>query len=102
MTEDYKQAERELQEILGKPFNSLVFSLYNSALISMGRISNPVTNKADIDLDQAQVTIEMVAMLKEKTVGNLDELEQKFIESQLAELRFAFTASVKEEQDQKK
>lgn len=86
----------ELKKILQEPFYSLIFSLYNSAAMSLGKIPNPITNKTESDLDQAHVTIEMLGMLKEKTTGNLSDQEQQFLSAHLSELRLSFAEAVKQ------
>jgi len=97
MEEHGKINQDELQQILQDPFYSLVFSLYNSALMSLGKLPNPMTKSSDVDIDQAQVTIEMLGMLKDKTQGNLNEKEQIFLNSQLSELRFMYVEMVKQQ-----
>ena len=42
------------------------------------------------DLDMAKHTIDTIAMLKERTKGNLDEEEAKFIEAILTDLRWRY------------
>jgi hypothetical protein len=96
MAEDQgMKLDPRLQEFLSQPFNSLLFSLVNTTLLSMGMIANPMTGKNDQDLDQAQVTIDMIAALQEKTRGNLTAEEQHFLDSQLTELRMLFVEAVK-------
>ena len=49
------------------------------------------------NLDAARHTIDMMAMLKEKTKGNLSTEEQRFLENSLTELRFRYVEAAKEE-----
>ncbi|MFH1714759.1 MAG: DUF1844 domain-containing protein [Elusimicrobiota bacterium] len=58
---------------------NLVFSLGQAALMQMGKISNPVTGKTERNLNQAKVSIDMLEMLREKTIGNLSIEEGKFL-----------------------
>ena len=71
-------------------FNSLVFSLSSSALLHLGEIADPTTGQKKKDLDLAKHTIDTLAMLKEKTKGNLNEEEKRFLESILADLRWRY------------
>ncbi|MBN2382531.1 DUF1844 domain-containing protein [bacterium] len=96
MDKEREITEEELRQILKEPFYSLIFSLFNSAMISLGKLPNPMTDKVEVDLDQAQVTIEMLSMLKDKTNGNLNDQEQLFLDTQLSELRFVFAEKVKQ------
>jgi hypothetical protein len=71
-------------------FNSLIFSLSSSALLHLGEIADPATGTKKKDLALAKHTIDTLAMLKEKTKGNLDEEEERFLESILADLRWRY------------
>ena len=68
-------------------FASFILSLSSSALMSLGVIENPVTGKKEKDPVVAKQTIDLIAMLKEKTAGNLDEGESKLVDDVLGELR---------------
>jgi hypothetical protein len=71
-------------------FNSLIFSLSSSALLHLGEIADPGTGEKKKDLGLAKHTIDTIAMLKEKTKGNLNEEEKRFLESILADLRWRY------------
>jgi len=71
-------------------FNSLIFSLSSSALLHIGEIADPHTGEKRKDLALAKHTIDIIAMLKEKAKGNLDEEEEKFLENILTDLRWRY------------
>jgi hypothetical protein len=71
-------------------FNSLIFSLSSSALLHLGEIADPQTGGKKKDIPLAKHSIDIIAMLKDKTKGNLTEEEQKFVESILADLRWRY------------
>jgi hypothetical protein len=71
-------------------FNTLIFSLSSSALLHLGEIQDPYTGQSKTDLPVAKHTIDLIAMLKAKTKGNLTDEESKFIESVLADLRWRY------------
>ncbi|MBN2123219.1 MAG: DUF1844 domain-containing protein [Deltaproteobacteria bacterium] len=71
-------------------FNSLIFSLSSSALLHLGEIADPHTGEKRQDVELAKHTIDTIAMLKEKTKGNLTDEEKKFIESMLTDLRWRY------------
>jgi hypothetical protein len=71
-------------------FNSLIFSLSSSALLHLGEIADPHTGEKKRDIPLAKHSIDIIAMLKDKTKGNLTEEEQKFVESILADLRWRY------------
>ena len=71
-------------------FNSLIFSLSSSALINLGEIADPHTGQKQKDLPLAKHTIDTIAMLKDKTKGNLNAEEQRFLDTILADLRWRY------------
>ncbi|MCP4671070.1 MAG: DUF1844 domain-containing protein [Desulfobacula sp.] len=71
-------------------FSSFILSLYSSGLVQLGKVEDPSTGKKAANLDLAKHTINMIAMLEEKTRGNLDKDENNLLKSLLGELRIAF------------
>jgi hypothetical protein len=76
-------------------FTSLIFSLSSSALINLGEVPDPNTGKKTKDLQIAKHTIDIIAMLKEKTEGNLTDEEKKFLEAVLTDIRWRFVNASK-------
>lgn len=74
-------------------FANLVMMFAGSALQQMGKLVNPLTNKAEVDMEGAQLSIDMLGMIEEKTKGNLDADEQRFLADTLASLRMNFVAT---------
>ena len=71
-------------------FNSLIFSLSSSALLHLGEIADPQSGEKKKDVALAKHTIDTLAMLKEKTQGNLTGEEEKFLDSILTDLRWRY------------
>lgn len=71
-------------------FLGLIQSFVTSAWIQLGKQKNPITDKIEVNLDEAQFTIDMLEMIKEKTEGNLNEKEAQIISSSLSELKMNF------------
>ena len=69
----------------------LVLSLQMAAMQNMGKIMSPVTGKVERNLEQARISIDMLSMFSEKTKGNLNEEENRFLSNILHELRLNFT-----------
>jgi Domain of unknown function (DUF1844) len=69
---------------------SLIFSLSSTALFHLGELPDPQTNEKKKDIPLAKHAIDTIAMLKEKTAGNLTGDEEKFIENVLADLRLRY------------
>ena len=72
-------------------FSTHVLSLASSAMVAMGTVPAPGRDVTEpLDLETARHLIDVLAMLGEKTRGNLDESEQKLLQSLLYDLRVAF------------
>ncbi|MGH9557898.1 MAG: DUF1844 domain-containing protein [Bryobacteraceae bacterium] len=71
-------------------FEFLVFSLKMQAEMRMGLLAPEDEQDAGADLIAARHAIDMLAMLSEKTRGNLSLEEQRLIENSLTELRFRY------------
>jgi len=88
--EEPKREEAERAPLPEVNFNSLIFSLSSSVLLHLGEIADPQSGEKKKDVALAKHTIDTIAMLKQKTQGNLTEEEQKFIDSILADLRWRY------------
>lgn len=71
-------------------FSTHVLSLASTALISLGKIPTPDGTQHPIDLETAHHLIDVLAMLEQKTKGNLDEAEQKLLASLVYDLHIAY------------
>ena len=71
-------------------FSSFILSLYSSALVQLGKVEDPTSGKKIKNLEIAMQTIDIIAILQEKTKGNLDNEEEKLMNTLLQELRMAF------------
>jgi hypothetical protein len=71
-------------------FSSFAFGLASQALMSLGLAPDPASGVVHKDLAQAHGLIDILAMLEEKTRGNLDEDEARMMEEMLYELRMQF------------
>ncbi len=68
-------------------FSSLIISLAGSAMMHLGETPNPATGEITVDLGLARNTIDVIAMLRDKTEGNRDEEESKLINTMLYEIQ---------------
>lgn len=76
-------------------FASFIVSLAQSTLVSLGDAPDPSTGKKSTHLELARNTIDLIALLQEKTKGNLDDEETRLVESVLFDLRTRFVARAK-------
>jgi len=88
--EEPKKTETETPPLPEVNFSSLILSLSSTAFLHFGEIPDPGTGEKKKDLALAKHAIDTVAMLKEKTEGNLAEEEKQFIENILTDLRWHF------------
>jgi hypothetical protein len=71
-------------------FASFVFSLSTQALVHLGEVPDPIDGSAHINLEAARQIIDILAMLLDKTRGNLDPPESALLESALYDLRMRY------------
>ena len=71
-------------------FSYIVDTFRSSASISMGKMKNPVTNKTDINLDQAKYYMDLLNMLQRKTKNNLTDYEEQMLINTVSELKMNF------------
>jgi hypothetical protein len=71
-------------------FEFLVFSLKMQAEMRLGLLKLGEGMEEELNLPAARHTIDMLAMIAEKTKGNLTLDEQRLVENSLTELRFRF------------
>ena len=80
----------EGRQIPGASFEVLVSSLVTQAMFALGAIEDPTTKKRYLDLDLAKHHIDMLAVLDEKTQGNLTDDEAKLLNQALYESRMHY------------
>lgn len=71
-------------------FHTFILSLGSSALLHLGELDQPDGTESGPDLPLAKHTIDIIAMLQEKTKGNLSPPEERLIESLLYDLRLRY------------
>ncbi len=71
-------------------FFGLVMTFQAAAMQQMGKSKNPITEKIERDLAQAQMTIDLLDMLEAKTHGNLTDDETKLLKSVIQELKLNY------------
>lgn len=69
---------------------NLILMFQASAMQHMGKLKNPVTDKIERDLEQAQFAIDTLDMLANKMKGNLKIEEERLLSSVLQELKLNY------------
>jgi len=101
----YQESTREIDEQIeqemrkqGRPhraqdfeitFEKFIASLYMTALMQLG-LAAPQGAKPEVDLIGARQTVDTLALLQEKTKGNLTPAEDNMLRNCLYELRMAY------------
>ncbi len=94
---DSKSTESEGPDSVPLPdvnFSTFLFSLNTSALVHLGEIPEFGSGETKKDFILAQHTIDTLAMLQEKTAGNLAEDEKGFLEHILYDLRMRYIKAI--------
>ncbi|MEM7628252.1 MAG: DUF1844 domain-containing protein [Planctomycetota bacterium] len=76
-------------------FDDLVRLLATQSLMYLGAFPDPQTGQAMVALDVAKLNIDLLAVLQEKTRGNLAEDEQERLDGTVSELRVQFVEVAK-------
>ncbi|WP_038057692.1 DUF1844 domain-containing protein [Thermodesulfobacterium hydrogeniphilum] len=71
-------------------FSTFILSLNTAALVHLGELPDPITNKKQVNLTLAKQTIDTLEMLREKTKGNLTLDEEKLLQTIIYELKLKF------------
>ncbi len=76
-------------------FVNFLSTLATNAAAALGAVPHPATGKRSLDLDSGKFWIDVLAMLSDKTKGNLHEKEAKLLEGLLADLRMQYVTMVR-------
>ncbi len=71
-------------------FVQLVSMFHSAAMMQLGKIKDPITDKIERDIERAQYSIDILDMLMIKMKGNLSAEEEKFLSSVTQELKLNF------------
>ena len=71
-------------------FSIFLTSLGMQAMIFLGEMPNPVNNETKVEIVRAKYMIDSIAMIKDKTQGNLSAEEGKLIDDILYGLRLKY------------
>ncbi len=95
--------EQKKDEYAPPRFVELVLSVSAGALQAMG-LGIPDPNKEgkepELNLELARYSIDLLDLLKEKTKGNLEAEEEKFLEEMLHQLRLKFIETSKKHKEE--
>ena len=75
---------------LTQRFIEFVMMQAQNAALFLGQIPNPQTGQGEVNLDIARMFIDQLAMIQEKTRGNLSSEEATVLRTTLSNLQLAF------------
>jgi hypothetical protein len=86
----------DTQEILPPlDFSSLILPFYTQALIKLGLVTDPFSDKEGENLELAKRLIDLLDLFKERTEGNLKPEEEKFLIACIHQLKMAYMEKAK-------
>ncbi len=83
-------SRRGVGELPPADFQTLIGTLASQAVVGLGAVRDPKTGGVVVDLPAARFAIDLLAVLDEKTKGNLSEQESGELKQALSELRARF------------
>jgi hypothetical protein len=75
---------------MSQRFIEFVMMHAQNAALFLGQIPNPQTGKGEVNLDLAKMFIDQLAMIQDKTRGNLTAEEATVLRNALSNLQMAF------------
>ena len=79
----------------GTPFANFLQSLVAQAYLFLGMLRDPRQPQPIFDAQAAKETIDILALLREKTAGNLTPEEEDFFDTHLGDLKLAYVQRTK-------
>jgi len=76
-------------------FTTLIISLSHSARLHLGDAPDPISGERVVDLPLARQSVDLIALLQEKTRGNLTGEEERVLSQALFDLRMRYVEVVK-------
>ena len=82
---------------LAQRFIEFVMMHAQNAALFLGQIPNPQTGKGEVNLEFAKMFIDQLAMIQEKTRGNLSQEESTVLRNAISNLQMTFVEVSKEQ-----
>jgi hypothetical protein len=87
---------------MAQRFIEFVLMQAQNAAFVLGQIPHPQTGRAEVNLDLARLLIDQLAMIQEKTKGNLNKDEAQILANTLSNLQIAFVEAVREQRSEQR
>ncbi len=76
-------------------FVNFLSTLATNAAAALGAVPHPATGQRSLDLDTGKYWLDVLAMIRDKTKGNLHQQEARLLEGLLADLRMQYVTMVR-------
>lgn len=83
-------------------FVNFLSTLVSQAAASLGAMPHPVTGQRSVDLETGKYWIDVLAMLRQKTEGNLHPQEKQLFEGLLSDLQLQYVSLAKASEEKLK
>jgi hypothetical protein len=95
----FEEEEGSIEELPGADdpasFVNFLSQLVTNAAAALGAMPHPATGKRTLDLETGKYWLDVLAMLKEKTTGNLLPQEAQLLDGILGDLRMQYVQLVR-------
>ncbi|MHC5059051.1 MAG: DUF1844 domain-containing protein [Planctomycetota bacterium] len=89
-----RRERAEKRELPAPDFVHFISGIAAQTLMQLGDIENPFVGERKVDLESARYSIDVIAMLEEKTKGNLTPDEERYLKAALHDLRMRYVEAV--------
>lgn len=83
-----------------RDIKSIILLLATQGMINLGEIQDPVSTEFNINLEGAEIFIELLEVLEVKTRGNLTPEEEKFLADILGNLRKVYEKKLNRQEEE--
>ena len=93
--------KKDSEQGIAEEFDFLTYitSLAFQAMVFLGEIANPASNKIEKNILQAKFIIDTLSMLRDKTKGNLSQQEENMLDTSIYELQTKYVDILKKEKE---
>lgn len=96
---DTHETDADSEEIPGAndpaSFVNFLSTIATNAAAALGAVPHPATGKRSLDLETGKYWLDVLAMIRDKTKGNLHPKEDRLLEGLLADLRLQYVQLVR-------
>jgi hypothetical protein len=97
--DEFSAEEESIEDLPGADdpasFVNFLSQLVTNAAAALGAMPHPATGKRTLDLETGKYWLDVLAMLKEKTKGNLHPQESQLLDGILGDLRMQYVQLVR-------